>query len=169
MKLPQFSLRTLFISVLLICVILGSGVAWLRVREAEFQRQLSLEKVLESHRANAKWESKLPAWLSSIVGENASKRITCVVCQTDADVDSALDVVSQLPSVSSVGLSDEQLTGDIVKRLSNLGQLESLWVNMVLPEHYGDFLQMRPTNDRYVTELQTRLPSLSITWSIIGL
>ena len=64
MQRPRFSLRTLLIAFMAICVLFGAAGLWYRAQRAEFQKQMELGDKLQQEGASLGWQARMPEWLN---------------------------------------------------------------------------------------------------------
>ncbi len=125
---PRFSLRTLIVSVMLICVLLGAGMCWYREQVAEYHRQMEVAERLKANGADVKWEQQTPSCLKWAGDCKAWQRITGIECTGSADGMQVLSLVAQLPTVTSLRLHYRQYNEEVIQRIAEQRQLKYLMV-----------------------------------------
>ena len=141
--LPRFGLRTMFIVITVICVLLGSVMLWYRAQVAEYRRQQEVVlKIEKSNKSDGlvlipfsiQWETQLPSWLKWMdqykVAEPFRRAISLDFgISSFPDQPERLDEFSELSTLRTISCHIAHLTPQIVDHLARLPQLQQIIVN----------------------------------------
>jgi hypothetical protein len=119
---PRFGLRTVFVVISIVCLLLGGAAAWYRTKAAQYDyEETVLERIYKAHGAIS-CDVDAPAWLRGWVWNwQALARISEIECDAECDVDGVLDEVPNLSLLRVVNLDNAVLTAQLRARINRMG------------------------------------------------
>jgi len=169
MKLrPRFSLRTLLIAFLVICVVSGTVATWYRLAAAEHVRQLKVARRVEDLNGYVTWETERPWWARSAGKGSISdefQRITGVgfSTQSPSHIIAVIRVLPEIPTLQHVCIDSHSLSRDVVAELAGVKTFKQLIINYGDVEYPAEvFLEQEQNRARDLKEIQRQLPKVDV-------
>lgn len=119
----QFSLRSVFMLMTLLCLGPGSYIAWEREQCRRGSNILArIEEVLGKQNPT----EERPAWLQAVLGNHRFRQLRLIYSKQTSIVDADLACLSGLPNIDSLLLDRTQVTGSGLDSLSHIHSLVTL-------------------------------------------